>query len=133
MEPRKNILAGRRGFIGTLAGLCIGILFGGPGQAQATKTKLKDLLQLDVNKDVLYREEGDGAFLFRPEAGNLRYLNPPGKEVFLSLKRKENSAQMISHLHGLYPEVEPERLREDVKRFLNELEENGFVSLPDTG
>lgn len=133
MDAKKNVLAGRRGFIGTLAGLSIGILFGGPGQAQATKTKIKDLLQLDVNKDVIYRDEGDGAFLFKPETGNLRYLNPPGKEVFLSLKRKENSAQMISHLHGLYPEVEPERLRDDAKRFLNELEENGFVSLPDAG
>ena len=133
MDARENTLTGRRGFIGTLAGLSFGILFGGPEPAQATKKKIKDLLQLDVNKDVIYRDEGDGAFLFKPETGNLKYINPPGKEVFLALKRKEDLAQVINHLHGLYPEVDPDRLREDVDGFLKELEENGFVSPLDAG
>jgi len=128
MDARGNTLTGRRGFIGTLAGLSFGILLGGPEPAQATKKKIKGLLQLDVNKDVIYRDEGDGAFLFKPETGNLRYINPLGKEVFLTLKRKEDLGQMINHLHGFYPEVDPERLRKDVSSFLKELEENGYTS-----
>lgn len=128
MDAKENTLTGRRGFIATLAGLSLGIFLGGPGPAEATKTRLKALLQLDINRDILYRDEGDGAVLFRPETGNLRYINPPGKEVFLALKRKKDLAQVINHLHGLYPEVDRHRLLEDVKGFLKELEENGFIS-----
>ena len=131
MDARENILTGRRGFIGTLAGLSFGVLLGGPEPAQATKKKIKDLLQLDVNNDVIYRDEGDGAFLFKPETGNLRYINPLGRKVFLALKGKEDLNQMINHLHGFYPEMDPERLRKDVSSFLKELEENGFTSPPD--
>ena len=133
MEARKNVLAGRRGFIGTLAGLSLGILVGGPGGAMAAKTKVKDLLQLSVNEDVLYRDEGDGAFLFKPETGNLKYLNSSGKEIFLALKREKKISRVIDHLHTLYPELDPDRLQEDVNSFLKELEENGFISPLDAG
>ncbi len=128
MDAKENATIGRRGFIATLAGLSLGILTGGPEPAQATKTRLKDLLQLDVNKDILYRDQGDGALLFRAETGDLRYINPPGKEVFLALKREEDLNQVIDRLHRLYPEVDRHRLLDDIKGFLRELEANGFIS-----
>jgi len=80
-----------------------------------------------INDAIVYREEDDGAFLFDPDSGNLKYMNPTGREIFLMLKEKE-VAQVIAHIKGEYPDVDPEQVQEDVKTFLDELKENGFVS-----
>ena len=37
------------------------------------------------NDNIVFREEDDGAFLFDPDTGNLKYLNKSAKETFLMI------------------------------------------------
>ena len=80
------------------------------------------------NENIVYREEEDGAFLFDPDTGNLKYMNRSGKETFLMLEGQKDVNQLIHELLGLYPEVELNRIQKDVESFIKELEENEFIS-----
>lgn len=79
------------------------------------------------NKDIVYREEDDGAFLFDPATGNLKYMNRSGRETFLMLGNRQDVNQVIDGLLGLFPDVDRNRIANDLEAFLFELEENGFI------
>ena len=78
-------------------------------------------------EDIVYREEDDGAFLFDPDTGDLRYMNRSGRETFLMLKGDNDIAQVINSMLELYPEVEPIQMQKDVEDFLEDLEESHFI------
>ena len=84
--------------------------------------------RFSINKEIVYREEDDGAFLFDPDSGNLKYMNLTGRKIFLMLKEKRDFSQAIAHIHGQHPDLDLEQVRKDVKIFLEQLKENGFVS-----
>jgi len=84
------------------------------------------------NASVVYREEEDGAFLFDPVTGDLRYMNHTAKDVFLLLDGRKDVNQVIEHLSAYYPEVEAARLREDVMDCMQALANGGLVSTTDT-
>ncbi len=87
-----------------------------------------DLTQrFNRNNSIIFKEEGDGAFLFDPEIGNLKYMNSSAKETFLMLNGQKDVSQLIHHLLGLYPDIDPKQIQRDVENFLKELEENGFI------
>lgn len=80
------------------------------------------------NPSVVYREEEDGAFLFDPETGNLKYMNRSAREAFLMLNGQEDVKQLIHHLLELYPDVDQKQIKKDVGSFLKQLEEDKFIS-----
>ena len=80
-----------------------------------------------INKEIVYREEDDGAFLFDPDSGNLKYLNPTGKETFLMLEEEGNVGKAINHMHREHPDVDQVQIRKDMEIFLEQLKENGFI------
>ena len=84
-------------------------------------------LRFETNSGIIYREEEEGAFLFDPQIGNLKYMNRSAKEAFLMLNGQNDVSQVIQHLLGEYPEVDPKLIEKDVGSFLRDLEENGFV------
>ena len=79
------------------------------------------------NEDIVFREEDDGAFLFDPDSGDLRYVNQSGKETLLMLGKDHDVNTVIEQMIKLYPDVEPERIEADVKDFVRDLEENRFI------
>lgn len=79
------------------------------------------------NEKIVYREEDDGAFLFDPDSGDLRYMNQSGKETFAMVKSGRDIRQIVESLSGLYPEVEPPQIQSDVERFLTDLAESHFI------
>jgi hypothetical protein len=79
------------------------------------------------NEEIVYREEADGAFLFDPDTGNLRYMNRSGRETFLMLKGDKDTKQVIDSMLELYPDVEPVQMQNDVEDFLKNLEESHFI------
>ena len=88
-----------------------------------------DLTQIyQKDEQLVYREEEDGAFLFNPDTGNLKYMNLTGREIYLSLGDQCDVNRLINHLLELFPEVERRRIEKDAEDFLKELEENGFIS-----
>lgn len=81
-----------------------------------------------ANNGIMFREEDDGAFLFDPETGNLKYMNRSAKHAFLMLTDQKDIGQVIDHLAGLYPDVDRKQIQMDVEDFLLELVENRFIS-----
>lgn len=79
------------------------------------------------NEKIVFREEDDGAFLFDPDSGDLRYLNQSGKEAFLLLCEEQGVSSVIHRLIELYPDVEPQEIETDVRDFVKDLEENRFI------
>ena len=79
------------------------------------------------NDNTVFREEEDGAFLFDPDTGNLKYLNKSAKETFLMLNGQNDLNQVSNRLLELYPDANFNQIRNDVKSFLKELLENTFA------
>ena len=88
-----------------------------------------DLSQIFVRNDsIVYREEEDGAFLFDPDTGNLKYMNRTAKEAFLLLDGNTAVNQVVRHLSNLYPDMDMQQIEKDVLSYLQQLDENGFIS-----
>ncbi len=79
------------------------------------------------NNNIVFREEDDGAFLFDPDTGNLKYLNQSAKETFLRIDGQNDLSQIANRLLELYPDEDAEQVRNDVESFLKELIENSFA------
>lgn len=80
------------------------------------------------NESIVYKEEEDGAFLFDPDTGNLKYMNQTGREAYLMLDGQSDVQGVIQHLFDQFPEVEPRQIEEDLEVFLTDLKEHGFIS-----
>lgn len=83
------------------------------------------------NPSIVYREEEDGAFLFDPETGNLKYMNHSAKEAFLMLNGQKDVSRLIQYLFELYPDVDFKQIQKDIGSFIEQLEVNGFISSQD--
>lgn len=83
------------------------------------------------NPSIVYREEEDGAFLFDPETGNLKYMNLSAKETFLMLNGQKDVSRLIQYLLMLYPDVDFKQIQKDIGSFIEQLEVNGFISSQD--
>ena len=90
--------------------------------------KVMDLIRFRPNDHIVYREEEDGAFLFDPETGNLKYMNRSAKNIYLMLNGQNDTDRVIHNLRELYPDAGAKQIREDVEIFMQQLEENGFIS-----
>ena len=68
--------------------------------------KVMDLLiRFRPNDHIVYREEEDGAFLFDPKTGNLKYMNRSAKEIYLMLNGYNDTDTVIQNLDELYPDA----------------------------
>ncbi len=83
------------------------------------------------NPSIVYREEEDGAFLFDPETGNLKYMNHSAKEAFLMLNGQKDVNRLIQYLLTLYPDMDFKQIQKDIGSFIEQLEVNGFISSQD--
>ena len=80
-------------------------------------------------ESIVYREEEDGAFLFDPDTGNLKFMNRTGRETFLMLDGRSSVDHLLQRLRETYPDAEPLKIRQDVESFLIELVENDFIAV----
>lgn len=79
------------------------------------------------NTNITFREEGDGAFLFDPETGNLKYMNQTAKEMFLMLDGRRDVAKLTESLHERYPGQDLRQICNDLEQFLKDLQHNGYI------
>ncbi|MEW6665081.1 MAG: PqqD family protein [Thermodesulfobacteriota bacterium] len=86
------------------------------------------LLKYRPVENTVYREEEEGAFLFDPETGNLKYMNRSGRETYLMLNGRNDLNQVVQNMSDLYPDAESERLKQDVEAFIVDLEREKFIS-----
>jgi hypothetical protein len=85
-------------------------------------------LKYAPGEHIVFREEEEGAFLFDPESGNLKYMNRSGRETYLMLDGRNEVSRVLHHMTELYPDTESRQLKQDVEAFIQALESEGFVS-----
>lgn len=78
---------------------------------------------------IIYREEGQGGFLFDPKTGNLKYMNRSAKEAFLLVDGTNSVAQIARLLSRRYPEVDSRTIQGDAQKFLEELEKERLIDI----
>jgi hypothetical protein len=82
-----------------------------------------------TNPEMVFRKEEEGAFLFDPRTGNLKYLNATGVIVY-ELCDGVNTVKDIHMLIAkLYPEIETEKLATDTELFFENLLSMHFIKI----
>lgn len=74
-----------------------------------------------AKKGLVFREEDEGAFLFNPDSGNIKVLNPVGAFIWQLLDGKKNPQQIVSAVEKHFAEVKIEEAEKDLENFLAEL------------
>ena len=80
-----------------------------------------------VNPNIVFREEEDGAFLFDPDTGNLKCLNPLGGLIWLACDGTRPLAEIEQELVDRYPQALPETVKSELREFLEELFDLGYL------
>ena len=83
------------------------------------------------NEQIVFREEGEGAFLFDPVNGNLKYLNRSAKEIYLLIDGSKEPAILIGGVTSIYPDSDRDEIEKDLDAFLNDLADNRFIFVID--
>ncbi len=83
--------------------------------------------RLVQNENSVFREEDDGAFLFDPEGGRLKYLNTTGTEVYRLCDGTRNVREIIDIVAGVFAETPRNDIERDVTAFLATLLEMNFL------
>ncbi|MBN1848235.1 MAG: PqqD family protein [Deltaproteobacteria bacterium] len=84
--------------------------------------------EIIIKKDIVLREEDDGAFLFDPGTGRICYLNDTGVEVWRLCARPITKDQLVGRLCSEYSDQSREKITEDCDMFLKGLHDFGFMS-----
>ena len=83
---------------------------------------------LEVNQEIVFREEDDGAFLFDPDTGRLCYLNELGVSLWKYVDRQLPIDEIIAKVAAEYPEVPDKQISGDCLQFIDDLRTFGFIT-----
>jgi hypothetical protein len=83
---------------------------------------------LRINKEIILREEDEGAFLFDPNTGRICHLNELGIAIWKLCKKPVTQEQVINAICSQHPEVPRSQVLNDCSRFLKDLKKLGFLS-----
>jgi len=92
-----------------------------------------DTREVIVKKEIVLREEDDGAFLFDPDTGRICYLNDLGIVIWKSCEESKTPDRLIDEISPGYPEIPKEQIKEDCLNFLDDLERLGFLQAETEG
>ena len=79
------------------------------------------------NEQIVFREEGEGAFLFDPVTGNLKYLNQSAREIYLMIDGSKEPADLVGGFADIYPDPDRDKIAKDLEAFLKDLTDNRFI------
>ena len=88
---------------------------------------LKETERLSQNSENIFREEEDGAFLFDPETGNLKYINNMGVNIYQLCDGSMTVGEVTALVIDNFKDITRERIETDVKHFLEALVEINFL------
>ena len=64
--------------------------------------------EISIRRDIVFREEEEGAFLFDPDTGRICYLNELGVNMWKSFEESKAPEQLISEISLDFPEIPKE-------------------------
>jgi hypothetical protein len=88
---------------------------------------LKQDTRFIQNTKVIFHKEGNGAYLYDPDSGKLKYINPVGTSLYELCDGHYPLDQMIARIAGEYGDVPIDQIERDVDRFLTDLLGMDFV------
>jgi len=80
-----------------------------------------------ANPDIVFREEEDGAFLFDPNTGELKCLNPMGSVIWLLCDGSLSFEKIEQEIKKRYPQTLPETIQHELLDFLQDLSDKGYL------
>ena len=86
-----------------------------------------DAYRPQMIRDIVFREEDDGAFLFDPIRDELRCINEPGVIIYKAINGKNTVEDIVNRLAAVYPEVKKRQIRKDVGIFIQDLQTRGYL------
>jgi hypothetical protein len=93
------------------------------------KIILKNNDYLTQDPESIFRKEEDGAFLFDPKSGNLKYINCMGVNIYQLCNGNGSVADITSLVAENYRDIPERQIKEDIKNFLQDLIEMKFVTI----
>jgi len=91
------------------------------------KIILKNNDYLTQNPESIFRKEEDGAFLFDPKSGNLKYINCMGVNIYQLCIDSRSVIDITSLVAENYRDIPEKQIEEDIKNFLQDLIEMKFL------
>ena len=83
---------------------------------------------VQVKREIVLREEDDGAFLFDPDTGRLCYLNDVGITIWKLCRKPIEQDQIVKKRASEYPDTSNTQIADDCSVFLNDLDNLGFLA-----
>lgn len=81
-----------------------------------------------VSNSAVFREEGDEAFLFNPDTGDIKILNSTGVFIWKLCDGKHTKKDMTNKIVDNFDDIESKiAVEEDLNRFLEDLGKGGLV------
>jgi hypothetical protein len=93
---------------------------------------LTNIERLSQNTDCIFREEEDGAFLFDPETGNLKFINGMGVNIYQLCDGKMTVGDITSLVSENYKDISSKKIEDDIKVFLQDLVKMEFLKREET-
>lgn len=84
-------------------------------------------MKLQVNSEIVLREEDGDAFLFDPDTGRVSVINGTGIIVWKELSAGKNKDAIIKTLKKEYNDIDEKTLQADCEKFLKDLAEFGYI------
>lgn len=83
---------------------------------------------LKPNSEMVFRKEEEGAFLFDPHTGNLKYLNANGVSIYELCDGRKTVGDIITLLMEFYPDMDIEKIAVDTELFFEGLATMNFLT-----
>ena len=80
-----------------------------------------------LNKDLVFRVEDDGAFLFDPNNGKICYLNELGMQFWKAFETDRSPKQFVEDISSDYPDIPVDKIIDDCVKFLDDLKRMEFI------
>jgi hypothetical protein len=88
--------------------------------------------RLVQNHESIFRKEEDGAFLFDPETGMLKYINNMGVNIYQLCDGGMTVGDITAMIIENYTGVSGDQIENDIKRFLGTLVEMKYLNREET-
>ena len=87
-----------------------------------------EIAEIRINRDIVFREEEEGAFLFDPDTGQIFHLNELGMSIWKSCVKAKRLEQIIKDICLDFSEISQEQVERDCMKFLEDLRRLGFFA-----
>jgi hypothetical protein len=79
------------------------------------------------NTQVIFHKEKNGAYLYNPDSGNLKYVNKIGTSLYELCDGLHPREEMTTQIAQEYQSVPMDQIEKDIDSFLADLLRMGFI------